>query len=550
MSYMQRVWFRTIVHIVLGVFYLQTLNPALLGYAPLYGAPPTRMETMGPSAWQRLLDFMLPTAQAAEPAKTTTQSSAVFRYREYVPAYAQPQATNDPLLMSTPEFDLADPYLVEKADELGRDPQRIFAFVRDEIGFESYTGSLRGARGALWSKAGNALDKASLMIALLRISGVPARYVQGTLSDADAKTLIASMFDPALMAQAVGYIPDEYPKADPVNDPELLSETRNHWWVELSNATPFDPNFKDGSIHGSRLTTYSEVPDNLRHKVTIRLKTEFNNALSGFTEQIPLQKTFTTAEVYGKPLTISHFVNKNEVVGLIGIGYKTFTYSPYIMVDNNDPSIDNNGTIRGNDYQEFFSNLFAIANSVLTRVSLEVEVTGLGKFPESFSRDLLDKVGYASRRGFSESITLNSENAALNELDFTTINIISGSLDYGAVFPQFQIFENISSQTDLVLPQLEQLLTKDPRLFSPSEIDFIINNNSLVRNAEIITTRLLNSFFLLASDDFLKKIQKNYLTKAYFDSPRITITRRYSSIDSSNASGARDYLEVDLRKII
>ncbi len=52
------------------------------------------------------------------------------------------------------------------------------------IGYNSYTGSLRGARGTLWSSAGNALDVASLGVALLRASGIPAQYVAGTLSHA------------------------------------------------------------------------------------------------------------------------------------------------------------------------------------------------------------------------------------------------------------------------------------------------------------------------------------------------------------------------------
>ena len=52
------------------------------------------------------------------------------------------------------------------------------------FGYESYLGSLRGTRGTLWSKAGNALDKSSLLIAMLRASGVPARYRHGTLDAA------------------------------------------------------------------------------------------------------------------------------------------------------------------------------------------------------------------------------------------------------------------------------------------------------------------------------------------------------------------------------
>jgi hypothetical protein len=100
------------------------------------------------------------------------------------PAYGQVQDLN---LASTPEADLTDPFLINKAAELNHDPVQIFAFMRNEIGYEAYSGSLRGTRGTLWSRAGNALDQASLMIALLRASSVKARYVKGTLGIAEAQ---------------------------------------------------------------------------------------------------------------------------------------------------------------------------------------------------------------------------------------------------------------------------------------------------------------------------------------------------------------------------
>ena len=80
-------------------------------------------------------------------------------------AHAQ---TSDPNLQSTPDANIADQFIIDKALELGNDANAIFSFVRDEIGYESYKGSLRGSRGALWSNGGNALDQASLLIALLR----------------------------------------------------------------------------------------------------------------------------------------------------------------------------------------------------------------------------------------------------------------------------------------------------------------------------------------------------------------------------------------------
>jgi transglutaminase-like putative cysteine protease len=49
------------------------------------------------------------------------------------------------------------------AARLGYDPDALFAFVRDEIHYEAYAGVLRGAKGTLWARAGNAADQAVLL---------------------------------------------------------------------------------------------------------------------------------------------------------------------------------------------------------------------------------------------------------------------------------------------------------------------------------------------------------------------------------------------------
>ena len=76
------------------------------------------------------------------------------------------------------------------AQRLGFDADKIFQFVRDQTILEPYAGMLRGARGVLVGGAGNSLDRALLLQALLTQSGIPCRLMRGTLpQDAAAKAL-------------------------------------------------------------------------------------------------------------------------------------------------------------------------------------------------------------------------------------------------------------------------------------------------------------------------------------------------------------------------
>jgi hypothetical protein len=65
------------------------------------------------------------------------------------------------------------------AAKLGGDPAVALAWVREHIRSESYRGSLRGAQGVLVSSAGNSLDQALLLAALLAGSGRELRIAQG-----------------------------------------------------------------------------------------------------------------------------------------------------------------------------------------------------------------------------------------------------------------------------------------------------------------------------------------------------------------------------------
>ena len=73
------------------------------------------------------------------------------------------------------------PAIRTKAQELEFKPTKIFAWVYNNIEFVPTWGSIQGANMTLLTKQGNAFDAASLLIALLRASGIHARYITGTI---------------------------------------------------------------------------------------------------------------------------------------------------------------------------------------------------------------------------------------------------------------------------------------------------------------------------------------------------------------------------------
>lgn len=67
------------------------------------------------------------------------------------------------------------------ATSLGNNPVRIYEWVRNNIEHYPTFGAVQGSQLTLDNKRGNAFDSASLLIALLRAAGTPARYVTGTV---------------------------------------------------------------------------------------------------------------------------------------------------------------------------------------------------------------------------------------------------------------------------------------------------------------------------------------------------------------------------------
>jgi hypothetical protein len=254
------------------------------------------------------------------------------------------------------------------ADKLGPDPAASFRFVRDQIRYEPYIGTLRGALGTLISRAGNSLDRSLLLAALLQKNSLQVQIANGKLSDADARTLVLRVFEPikpvpsALPAlseltpdlgQSTGIDPARLQKMIDSADAQgaaaltrlqtnatnqanvlsgllakaglntgsvtpmdrLIAEAKNHYWVRYQDSTgkwiDLDPAFPNATPGQSKTTadgTFAPdgVPDELYHTlhIVLTLRVASTSASDTGADQPLLDQELKVPDLQGKTVTV------------------------------------------------------------------------------------------------------------------------------------------------------------------------------------------------------------------------------------------------------
>lgn len=448
------------------------------------------------------------------------------------------------LLASTPDANTTDPFIQEKAAALDYSPQNIIAYLKEDVGYESYSGSLRGARGTLWSSAGNALDEASLGVALFRASGIPAQYAQGALPDPLAQQLILSMFrEPS---QVVGYIPPGTDVADPANDPQLLAETREHYWIQFDVGgglqdvdTTFSHAQAGQTFHAGAATTFAEVDDALRHKVRVKLEAETFSQLGaafgldgGFGTKTVLDETFNSVDLVGRPLSIGHFVSETSIPSPIFVS-RTITYAPYVRLGDTAFDLSTDDLTRGDDYQEVLTN-FPLGTQALTGLFLKMAVSGPDKPTENFERALVDRVGFAARQGGSASNLSIDPNgpAAITDFDIHTLYAVSSLTHF-----------SVPVRTGVALQQVGQDFSLPHGLDEAAQSEKLA---PLLREFFVGETRAVAEAFLRVSDHLTARLASSSLVKAYTDEPRLIIASNRIIHDEATGNSTA-VVSMDLR---
>lgn len=429
-------------------------------------------------------------------------------------------------LVRTIDANYSDKYLsslIQERTDLAT-PEGMFEYVRS-LKYESYRGSLRGTRGTIWSEAGNSLDQASLLIALLRRHGIPAAYRHGTLSDSLAQELILSMFPTP--NSVIGSMPQETEISNPTQDPQLLAEAKDHWWVEayLPNIgwTHLDPSFPNAQIGQSFVSfpnpgRLAEVPPELRHKVTLSLKIEeyhplnYSSETSGLTYSYPLTHTFNTVELVGEPVSLGHIVNDTSQGGAIFYSIQR-TYIPYFSLGNFK------SVIEGDAFQDLSSN-FPFGNFLITGEWLIFEVHDIDGNSKIYEREIIDKLGFEKRQaGGVVDAGAVALDPLVTEEDFFSV-FFSPSyvpLEASQIVQLIDTTATIRDATEI----LEEMQLDRPA--TAQEEDILSDIKSKVSKAFLTTGYETGYLFYSSMDQVNQRFNRELLTQSYPDSPRIVI---------------------------
>ena len=124
------------------------------------------------------------------------------------------------------------PEIQALAAQLDGDPLKIYNWVHDNVRFVPTYGSVQGSRMTLEARSGNAFDTASLLVALLRASNVPARYVIGTVQVpvATVRNWIGGVESAAVAQELLGV--GGIPNVGLLRGSEMTHIRLEHVWVE------------------------------------------------------------------------------------------------------------------------------------------------------------------------------------------------------------------------------------------------------------------------------------------------------------------------------
>jgi hypothetical protein len=383
------------------------------------------------------------------------------------------------------------------ATQLQNNPVKIYEWVRNNIEYVPTYGSIQGAGMCLQTKQCNAFDTASLLIALLRASNIPARYVYGTIELPIDKVMnwVGGFTD---ANSALGFIASGgIPVNGLISGGKLSAAQMEHVWVEawVDMIPSFGAVHKQGDTWIPLDASFKQYVYN--YGVDIQTATSFDG--QGFFNQVKSTATINETEGYVTNVNsnyiqttltnyqaqLQNYINQNMPNATIGdiIGKKTIITKSLPIFSETLPY---KTITKGWKSSEIPDNLrHKVAFNLLDEWGLYTVISVTKALPEIAGEKIT--VSYAPASSNDESILLSYVNTGANSLPAYLINLK----------PEFRINgQVVSSGNNIGLGKGQAF---NITLTSPASGSNIISNNltvgtynAIVFNLGIIVSKQLD----------------------------------------------------------
>jgi hypothetical protein len=239
------------------------------------------------------------------------------------------------------------PAILAKAAELNHNPVQIYNWVYNNIEYVPTYGSIQGADMCLQTMQCNDIDTASLLIALLRASNIPARYVYGTIQLPIQQVMnwVGGFTDPksALEFMAQGGVPI----TGEVAGGQIVAAKIEHVWVDAyvnyfpsrgarngpgNEWIPLDASYKQYTYtQGMNIT--SSVPFDAQSFINTITSTATINQAQGYVTNVNSEYISQTIQNYANQ--VANYISQTNPDATVGdvIGTKAIIQQnfPYLL---------------------------------------------------------------------------------------------------------------------------------------------------------------------------------------------------------------------------
>jgi len=223
-----------------------------------------------------------------------------------------PQAAD---LAPTEDIQLSE-VVKAQAAQLNHNPVEIARWVRNNIAWVPTWGSVQGSELTLLNQRGNAIDIASLTVALLRASGIPARYVIGTI-EIDAARLQNWIGDADSAAIALDLLQQGGIAARGVVSGGTIQKIRmEHAWVKAYVNWAPSRGARQGGASAHPPVTYEGLPQHPHPNAALNAWVDVDTSYKQYTYTQPLDIAVAVA-FDGSALHQAAAANVNTTQGYV-----------------------------------------------------------------------------------------------------------------------------------------------------------------------------------------------------------------------------------------